>query len=118
VAVDDESVTVYDYKYVNKADAELEGYRFQLRTYMLALARRWREKRIGGKLLFIKGGGEEVVTCDVPAFERDLVRIMDAIRRRSAEEEFGLMEGCDGSDCPFRQRCLNTVQGSKFRVQS
>ena len=118
VAVDDESVTVYDYKYVNKADAELEGYRFQLRTYMLALARRWPGKRIGGKLLFIKGGGEEVVTCDVPAFERDLVRIMDAIRRRSAEEEFGLMEGCDGSDCPFRQRCLNTVQGSKFRVQS
>ena len=77
VAVDDESATVYDYKYLKKEDAELEGYRFQLRTYMLALARRWPGKRIGGKLLFLRGGGEEVVECDFPAFEGELRRIME-----------------------------------------
>ncbi|HYS43949.1 MAG TPA: PD-(D/E)XK nuclease family protein, partial [Geobacteraceae bacterium] len=106
VAEDDESATVCDYKYLKKNDTELEGYRFQLRTYMLALARRWPGKRIGGKLLFLRGGGEEAVACDFPAFEGELRRIMDAIRIRGAEQEFGILEGCDGSDCPFRQRCM------------
>jgi len=106
VAEDDESATVCDYKYLKKNDTELEGYRFQLRTYMLALARRWPGKRIGGRLLFLRGGGEEAVACDFPAFEGELRRIMDAIRIRGAEQEFGILEGCDGSDCPFRQRCM------------
>jgi hypothetical protein len=99
-------VTVYDYKYLKKEGGDLEGYRFQLRTYMLALARAWPGRQIGGKLLFLRGGDEEAVECDVPAFEAELVRIMDAIRKRSNEEDFGQREGCDGRHCPFRQRCL------------
>jgi hypothetical protein len=99
-------VTVYDYKYLKKEGGDLEGYRFQLRTYMLALARAWPGRQIGGKLLFLRGGDEEAVECDVPAFEVELVLIMDAIRKRSNEEDFGQREGCDGRHCPFRQRCL------------
>ncbi|HEX8961336.1 MAG TPA: PD-(D/E)XK nuclease family protein, partial [Geobacteraceae bacterium] len=106
VVVDGESATVYDYKYLEKGKAELAGYRFQIRTYMLALARAWPEKRIGGKLLFLKGGEEEAVACDVAAFEAELLRIMNAVRRRQGEDEFSLREACDGGDCPFRQRCL------------
>ena len=107
-------VTVYDYKYLHKKDADLEGYRFQLRTYMLALSRAWPGLRIGGRLLFLRGGDEETVECDAPAFEARLLRIMDAIRNRSVEEEFGLRDGCDGTHCPFRQRCLKS--GSTFDV--
>ena len=109
-----DSATVYDYKYLHKEDADLEGYRFQLRTYMLALSRAWPGLRIGGRLLFLRGGDEETVECDAPAFEARLLRIMDAIRNRSVEEEFGLRDGCDGTHCPFRQRCLKN--GSTFDV--
>jgi ATP-dependent exoDNAse (exonuclease V) beta subunit len=109
-------VTVCDYKYLEKNAAELEGYRFQLRTYMLALTRAWPGLRIEGRLLFLKGGDEEVVECDAPAFEARLLRIMDAIRKRSVEEEFGLRDGCDGTHCPFRQRCLK--DSSMFDVLS
>jgi len=77
---------------------------------MLALTRAWPGRRIGGKLLFLRGGDEEVVECDVPAFEAELVRIMNAIRKRSSEEDFGQREGCDGRHCPFRQRCLTQRQ--------
>ncbi|HEY6873779.1 MAG TPA: UvrD-helicase domain-containing protein [Geobacteraceae bacterium] len=108
VVVDGESATVCDYKYLEKGSAELEGYRFQLRTYMLALARRWPDRRIGGKLLFLRGGEEETVTCDAPAFEAELLRIMDAVRIRRGEDEFALRDGCDGGDCPFRQRCVTS----------
>jgi ATP-dependent exoDNAse (exonuclease V) beta subunit len=38
VAEGADTVTVYDYKYMQKKDADLDGYRFQIRTYMLALA--------------------------------------------------------------------------------
>ncbi|KAF0219793.1 MAG: UvrD/REP [Geobacteraceae bacterium] len=106
VAEGRDGVTVYDYKYAEKEQAELDGYRFQLGTYMLALSRAYPERRVEGKLLFLKGGGEETVVCDFAAFERELLEIMDAIRRRSAEEDFGLREGCDGTHCPFRERCL------------
>jgi ATP-dependent exoDNAse (exonuclease V) beta subunit len=104
-------VTVYDYKYLKKEDAELEGYRFQLRTYMLALTRSWPGRRIEGKLLFLKGADEEAVECNVPVFEAQIIGIMDAIRRRSIEEDFGMREGCDGKHCPFRQRCRMKDEG-------
>jgi ATP-dependent helicase/nuclease subunit A len=107
VAADAATATVYDYKYLAKGGADLDGYRFQLRTYMLALARVWPEKRIGGRLVFIKGGGEEAVTCNAASFAEELLQIMDAIRERSAEEEFLLRAGCDGRHCPFQERCLN-----------
>jgi ATP-dependent helicase/nuclease subunit A len=111
VAVEDDRVTVYDYKYVRKEDAELDGYRFQLRTYMLALGRAWPGRRVAGRLLFLRGGEEVAVDCDMPAFEAHLLRIMDAIRQRCREEDFGLKEGCDGSHCPFRQRCKIEAKG-------
>jgi ATP-dependent exoDNAse (exonuclease V) beta subunit len=105
VAVDGETATVYDYKYLAAEGADLDGYRFQLRTYMLALAKVWPEKRIEGRLVFLKGGGEEAVACDAAPFTGELLQIMDAIRERSAEEEFLLRAGCDGRHCPFRERC-------------
>jgi CRISPR/Cas system-associated exonuclease Cas4 (RecB family) len=110
VVAETELVTVYDYKYLKKDEEELEGYRFQLRTYMLALTRAWPGRRIEGKLLFLKGGDKEAVECNAPVFEAQILRIMDAIRRRSVEEDFGLREGCDGRHCPFRQRCLTQRQ--------
>ena len=106
VAVEGARATVYDYKYLEKKDSDLQGYRFQLRTYMLALAHGWPEGEITGKLLFLKGGEEETVDCDPLQLESDLIRIMDEIRVRSAEEEFGLREACTGAGCAFRQRCL------------
>jgi ATP-dependent helicase/nuclease subunit A len=106
VAAEDQRVTVCDYKYARKEDAELEGYRFQLRTYMLAMGRAWPGRRVEGRLIFLKGGEEETVDCDMPAFEAHLLRIMNAIRERCREADFGLKEGCDGGHCPFRQRCL------------
>lgn len=114
VVVEADRVAVYDYKYLEKEHADLEGYRFQIRTYMLALERAWPQRRIEGKLLFLKGGEEEVVACDATAFQAHLLLIMDAIRERSIEQDFGLREGCDGRHCPFRQRCLNN--GSTFDV--
>lgn len=105
VAVADEVVTVYDYKYLQQEQADLEGYRFQLSTYMLALAKGYPGRRIEGKLLFLKGGGAAAITCDFASFEALLLATMEAIRAREAEADFGLLQGCDGSHCPFRQRC-------------
>jgi ATP-dependent helicase/nuclease subunit A len=105
VLVEDDRVTVYDYKYLRKEDADLEGYRFQIRTYMLALSRAWPGRKVAGKLLFLRGGGEEEIESDLPLFEAHLIRIMDAIRERGREADFGLKPGCDGGHCPFRQRC-------------
>lgn len=111
VAVEDERVTVYDYKYLNREGADLEGYRFQIRAYLLALSRAFPGRVLAGELLFLRGGGAERVTCDPRDFEEELLAIMDAIRARSCEEEFLLRPGCDGSHCPFRQRCRKPAPG-------
>ncbi len=105
VAVADEVVTVYDYKYLQQDQADLEGYRFQLSTYMLALAKGYPGRRVEGKLLFLKGGGAAAIVCELASFEALLLATMEAIRAREAETDFGLLQGCDGSHCPFRQRC-------------
>ena len=105
VAVQDDLVTVYDYKYMTRDGTDLKGYRFQLSTYLVALGRAFPGRRIEAQLLFLKGGGNEPVTCDLPSFEARLLELMDAIRERSREGDFALMAGCDGSHCPFRQRC-------------
>jgi ATP-dependent helicase/nuclease subunit A len=105
VAVTEKEAAVYDYKFLGGEESDLEGYRFQLRTYMLALARAFPGKRIAGRLLFLRGGGEEEVTCDFARFEEELLSIMEDVRGRSGEDGFPLREGCDGSHCPFRQRC-------------
>jgi len=105
VAVADEVVTVYDYKYLQQEQADLEGYRFQLSTYMLALAKGYPGRRIEGKLLFLKGGGAATIACELASFEALLLATMEEIRAREAEAEFGLLQGCDGNHCPFRQRC-------------
>jgi ATP-dependent helicase/DNAse subunit B len=105
VTVEEDSVTVYDYKYMNREGADMEGYRFQLRAYLLALYRVFPSRVLEGKILFLQGGEPETVTCDPCSFEEELLAIMDAIRVRSKEEQFGLRAGCDGSHCPFRQSC-------------
>jgi hypothetical protein len=105
VAVADEVVTVYDYKYLQQDQADLEGYRFQLSTYMLALSKGYPSRRIEGKLLFLKGGGAAAIACELSSFEALLLATMEAIRAREAEADFGLIKGCEGSHCPFRQRC-------------
>ncbi|RII25548.1 MAG: hypothetical protein CXR31_13285 [Geobacter sp.] len=105
VAVENDLVTVYDYKYMARDGADLEGYRFQLGTYLVALGRAFPGRRLEAQLLFLKDGGSEPVECDREAFEGNLLSIMDAIRERSREGDFALMEGCDGSHCPFRLRC-------------
>jgi hypothetical protein len=92
-------------------DADLDGYRFQIRTYMLVLSRAYPGKEISGALLFLRGGTVEQVTCDFPMFEKELLEIMEGVRIRSCEPEFDLREGCDGSHCPFRQRCLDEKKG-------
>jgi ATP-dependent exoDNAse (exonuclease V) beta subunit len=106
VAVTERRATVYDYKFLTLKDADLEGYRFQLRTYMLVLARAFPEKEISGALIFLRGGDIEHVTCNFSNFEKELLEIMEAIRERCGETEFPLMDSCDGSHCPFRQRCM------------
>ncbi|GFE56491.1 exodeoxyribonuclease V subunit beta [Geobacter sp. AOG1] len=105
VAVRDDLVTVYDYKYMTRNGADLEGYRFQLSTYMVALGRAFPGRRVEAQLVFLKDGGSESVECDLASFEAHLRGLMDAIRERSGERDFALMAGCDGSHCPFRQRC-------------
>jgi hypothetical protein len=106
VVITETRASVYDYKYLRREDADLEGYRFQLRTYMLALARAFPGKEVSGEILFLRGGGAEPVTCDFVRFEEELLEIMEAVRERSGEAEFPLRDGCDGSHCPFRQRCM------------
>ncbi|MFZ3208650.1 MAG: PD-(D/E)XK nuclease family protein, partial [Geobacteraceae bacterium] len=105
VTVEEGGVTVYDYKYMRREGADMEGYRFQLRAYLLALYRIFPGRVREGKILFLQGGEPETVTCDPSAFEEELLVIMDAIRARSSEEQFGLRAGCNGSHCPFRQSC-------------
>jgi ATP-dependent helicase/nuclease subunit A len=105
VAEGDGAVTVYDYKYMKRKEADLEGYRFQVRTYMLALAEGYPGKRIEGKLLFLKGGETESVECDFGSFARTIREIMDAVRGKSREEEFEFREPCDDGRCPFRRNC-------------
>ena len=106
VAITDTRAAVYDYKYLRREDADLEGYLFQLRTYMLVLARAFPEKEISGALIFLRGGSVEPVTCDFARFEEELLEIMEAVRERSGEKEFSLKEKCDAGHCPFRQRCM------------
>jgi ATP-dependent helicase/nuclease subunit A len=106
LAVTEGRATVYDYKFLTREDADLEGYRFQLRTYMLVLARAFPEKEISGALIFLRGGDIERVSCNFSDFEKELLEIMEGIREQSGETEFPLMDGCDGSHCPFRQRCM------------
>lgn len=105
VAVTDDRAMVYDYKYLSRENADLDGYRFQVSTYMLVLTKAFPEKVVSGQLLFLRGGEAETVTCDVERFESELLEIMEGIRERSSETEFDLRKGCDGSHCPFRQRC-------------
>jgi CRISPR/Cas system-associated exonuclease Cas4 (RecB family) len=109
VAITDARAAVYDYKYLRREQADLEGYRFQIRTYMLVLARAFPEKEIAGELLFLRGGDVEPVTCDFARFEEELLEIMDAVRERSGETEFPLRDGCDGNHCPFRKRCMPEI---------
>ncbi len=97
--------TIYDYKYAHGATAELEGYRFQLQTYQLALSKGWPELAVSGILLFLRDGLRVEVDCVVADFEKELLQIMDAIRARSTEADFAQRQGCDGSHCPFRSRC-------------
>jgi ATP-dependent exoDNAse (exonuclease V) beta subunit len=105
LAVDDETALVYDYKYLQRQGANLSGYQFQLRSYLLTLARAFPDRKHWGALLFLRGGELEEVTLDEDPFALQLVTIMDSIRRRSSEEDFDLRHDCDGSNCPFRQRC-------------
>jgi hypothetical protein len=106
VAVTENRAVVYDYKYLERENAELEGYRFQVRTYMLVLARAFPDKSVSGHLLFLRGGETETVTCEFAGFEQELLEIMEGIRERISEADFDLRSGCDGSHCPFRQRCM------------
>ncbi len=106
VAEGDDTVTVYDYKYMKNEDSDLEGYRFQVRTYMMALAAGYPGKRIHGKLLFLRGGGEESVDCDFTAFEDRVRAIMDSVRRKSSEDDYSPKESCIDTRCPFRHRCM------------
>jgi ATP-dependent helicase/nuclease subunit A len=105
VAEGDDTVTVYDYKYMKMKDADLDGYRFQIRTYMLALAAGHPEKRISGKLVFLKGGGVETVDCDFRSFEDDIMGIMERVRLMGREEDFIPKDNCHDTRCPFRSRC-------------
>jgi len=41
----------------------------------------------------------------VTVFPR-VLEIMEAVRERSGETGFPFRDGCDGSHCPFRQRCM------------
>lgn len=111
VAVGNDLVTVYDYKYMARDGADLEGYRFQLSTYLVALGQAFPGRRLEARLLFLKDRGNEQVTCDPEAFEAHLLGLMDAIRERNGEKDFSLKTGCDGSHCPFRQRCGAAAYG-------
>lgn len=106
VAEGNHEVTVYDYKYMKKKDANLEGYRFQVRTYMTALAAGHPGKRVRGKLLFLRDGGEEIVDCDFTAFKDMVRKTMDNIRLLNSEEDFVPVERCIDTHCPFRHRCM------------
>jgi ATP-dependent helicase/nuclease subunit A len=105
IAESAESVTVYDYKYADPRRADLEGYRFQVRTYMLALKKGFPGRDVRGGLLFLPRGEEEPVECGFAEFEAGLIETMDEIRERSGVEDFELLHGCDGSHCPFRRAC-------------
>jgi ATP-dependent exoDNAse (exonuclease V) beta subunit len=105
VAMDKERAIVYDYKYARGADADLSGYRFQLQAYQVALSKGWPHLERNGSLIFLRDSVRVDVPCDVAAFEKELIRLMDAIRQRSNEADFALRDECDGSHCPFRTRC-------------
>lgn len=113
VALHPDRVTVYDYKYAVRKEESLPGYLFQVSAYMLTLSRAFAGRRVGGKLVFLRGDRVEVepVVCDEAPFARQLVGLMDAIRSKEREEEFPLLPGCDGSHCPFRQRCAAAAEG-------
>ncbi|SNB47449.1 exodeoxyribonuclease V subunit beta [Geobacter sp. DSM 9736] len=104
VAIAPDLVSVYDYKYVERERADLDGYRFQLRIYMLALSSAFPTMPIEGRLVFLKGGEIEEV-APRPEERSLLLRLMDDVRTRSTEEDFGVREGCDGRHCPFYHRC-------------
>lgn len=105
VALDDDGITVYDYKYTRKEGADLEGYRFQIGCYMLALAQAWPNRRVEGRLLFLPEGAEETVSWDLTSLCQEVVAIMDAIRSRRMEGEFERIKDCTGTHCPFAGRC-------------
>jgi ATP-dependent helicase/nuclease subunit A len=105
VAIDEDRATVYDYKYVAPENADLEGYRFQVCTYMMALSKFWPERQTNGSLLFLKGGEQRVIECDLERFEAEVVALMDSARQRHTESDFSLRDDCTGHHCPFRHRC-------------
>lgn len=105
VALDGERVTVCDYKYARREGADMEGYRFQIGCYMLALSRAWPERRVEGRLLFLPDGTEEVVSWDLASLGQELTGIMDAVRARRQEGEFERLAECTGAHCPFAGRC-------------
>jgi ATP-dependent exoDNAse (exonuclease V) beta subunit len=105
VAEDDDSVTVLDYKFSGHGSEGVAGYRFQVSCYMLVLARAFPQRDIRGKLVFLREGVVEPVHVDLTLFEAELVAMMNDIRERGAETAFPPLAGCDGSRCPFRDRC-------------
>ena len=98
-------VAVYDYKYVEKERADLEGYRFQLQVYMLALSLAYPDKQVEGALLFLKGNEELSIVFDVRTCRDLLLKTMDNIRRRQGDGLFTIRESCDGRHCPFNSLC-------------
>lgn len=105
VAESPDRVAVYDYKYVERERADLEGYRFQVRVYMLALSLAYPGKQVEGALLFLKGNEELRIEFDAEECRSLLVQTMDSIRRRQADGQFALRDSCDGEHCPFGTLC-------------
>lgn len=111
LALDGETATVYDYKYTRKEGVAIEGYRFQIGCYMLALSQAWPSLKVNGRLLFLPEGAEETVSWDLVSLRREVVAIMDAIRSRRLEIEFDRLEECTGTHCPFAGRCRQRGNG-------
>jgi ATP-dependent exoDNAse (exonuclease V) beta subunit len=105
VAEDDDTVTVLDYKFAGHGGDGTEGYRFQVACYMLVLAAAFPGKRVRGALAFLGEGTLLPVEADLPVVREELLTMMDEIRGRREELSFPTLPGCNGSRCPFRDRC-------------
>jgi ATP-dependent exoDNAse (exonuclease V) beta subunit len=106
IAEDDHRLIVYDYKYVEPG-TNLDGYRFQLATYMLALSDSYPHRKVEGSLVFLRGGHQEPVIFNREFFRGQLLFLMEEIRLHQHELDFGTIEGCNGSSCPFYSRCIS-----------